>query len=480
MCLTVSKSRRTIIMENNKKINLILDKPTNTIGLLEGEPSDNMVSVCHENMRSGLYDMYTHEDRSCLLSVPGMTYCHDTLTLMGIMNIQMEPKLLKMASNSKQGIHGCSEFLYIINKSLHMNSINFKELTREQKEREWPYRIFPFNVYFMESDSINVTIPYRGIEYNIYMLEEQVDKEAYDLSGYGLRETTNRRLEYIKESPLYKGVELYVKTNINELSINADTDIDDKFILNLLFNMGFDEDNMYDLGLNYSFELQYFDNILSVKDNILSPDNTWEKSKYYYAIEDKEECIMHVLAMYIIHLLCHKLYDNSIDPEEYYSKYYFNADGSLIRKGKTPGSKEILVSWYEEMHAQVLRMISLVGRCKTTMINIKIDWTNRLDLQDYIERINDPDIIYLESEDDGYRVSGGCPLIFFRKHLGIINKYINPERYITPEKVCRMVYDVLTILYATDNFTPEYLYSLYDVYELNLILKCILYKYIKK
>lgn len=204
-------------MENAKKINLILDKPTNTIGLLEGEPSDNMISVCHENMRAGLYDLYTHEDRSCLLSVPGMTYCHDTLTLMGIMNIQMEPKLLKMASNSKQGIHGCSEFLHIINKSLHMNSINFKELSRGQKEREWPYRIFPFNVYFMESDSINVTIPYRGIEYNIYMLEEQVDKEAYDLSGYGLRETTNRRLKYIKESPLYKDIESYVKTNINDI-----------------------------------------------------------------------------------------------------------------------------------------------------------------------------------------------------------------------------------------------------------------------
>lgn len=112
------------------------------------------------------------------------------------------------------------------------------------------------------------------------------------------------------------------------------------------------------------------------------------------------------------------------------------------------------------------------------MINIKIDWTNRIDLQDYIERINDPDILYIESEDDGYRVSGGCPLIFFRKHLGIINKRINPERYVTPEKVRRMV---LTILYATpDNFNPEHLYSLYDIYELNLVLKCILYKYIKK
>ncbi len=79
------------------------------------------------------------------------------------------------------------------------------------------------------------------------------------------------------------------------------------------------------------------------------------------------------------------------------------------------------------------------------------------------------------------RVSGGCPLIFLRKHLGIINKNINPERYISPEKVCRMVCDVLTILYATpDNFNMRHLYSLYDVYELNLILRCILYKYIKK
>lgn len=325
-------------MENNKKINLILDRNTNFISLLEGEPSDKMISVCHENMRSGLYDMYTHEDRSSLMTVPGMTYCHDTLTLMGIMNIEMDPELLKLARNSKHDTHGCLEFINIINKSLHMNSINFTKLEQEQKDREWHYRIFPFNIYFMESDSINVTIPYRGIEYNIYMLEEQVDKEAYDLSGYGLRETTNRRLEYIKESPLYKSVESYVKNNINELSINSDSDIDDKFILNLLFNMGFDEDNIYD-----DLELQYKFNILSIKDDILSPDNTWEKSKYYYVVEDKEECIMHVLTTYIIHLLCHKLYDNSIDPEEYYSKYYFNADGSLIRKGKTSGSKEILV-----------------------------------------------------------------------------------------------------------------------------------------
>ena len=465
-------------MENNKKINLILDKNTNMISLLEGEPSDSMISVCHENMRSGLYDMYTHEDRSCLLTVPGMTYCHDTLTLMGIMNIEMDPELLKLARNSKHDTHGCLEFINIINKSLHMNSINFKELAREQKDREWHYRIFPFNIYFMESDSINVTIPYRGIEYNIYMLEEQVDKEAYDLSGYGLRETTNRRLEYIKESPLYKDIESYVQNNINELSINADTDIDDKFILNLLFNMGFDEDNIYDdLGLQYKF------NILSIKDDILSPDNTWEKSKYYYVVEDKEECIMHVLATYIIHLLGHKLYDNSILPEKYYSKYYFDDNLSLIKRGKTSKSKDTLVSWYEEMHTQVLRMISLIERCKTTMINIKIDWTNRIDLQDYIERINDPDILYIESEDNGYRVSGGCPLIFLRKHLGIVNKRINPERYVTPEKVRRMVCDILTILYTTttpDNFTPEYLYSLYDVYELNLVLKCILYKYIKK
>jgi hypothetical protein len=264
-------------MENSIKVNLILDKNTNIVSLLEGEPSNNMISVCHENMRAGLYDMsMTHEDRRYKMPLLGMTYCHDTLTLMGITNIDLALPLCVQDS-------GCIEFIIYLNKSLHMNSINFKLLEREQKDKEFFRRIFPSNICFMESDSINVTIPYRGIEYNIYMLEEQVDKKAYDLSGYGLRETTNRRLKYIKESPLYKNLESYVKNNINELSINADSDIDDKFILNLLFNMGFDEDNLYDLGLQYSFELQYSSNILSVKDNILSPDNTWEKSKYYYA-----------------------------------------------------------------------------------------------------------------------------------------------------------------------------------------------------
>lgn len=451
------KSLGGLIMENNKKINLILDKNTNIVSLLEGEPSNNMISVCHENMRSGLYDMYTHEDRRCKMTIPGMTYCHDTLTLMGIMNIDLALPLCVQDS-------GCIEFIIYLNKSLHMNSINFKLLEREQKDKEFFRRIFPSNICFMESDSINVTIPYRGIEYNIYMLEEQADKEAYDLSGYGYRETTTKRLKYIKNSPLYKDVENYAKNNM--LCKNEHSDIDEEFVLNLLFNMGFDPENLMSLGLDY---------MINMRDEILSLNNIWEESKYYYLVEDKEGCVTHILVTYIIHLLCHKLYDNSINIIDIFDNYKFDEDLYLIEK-----SSNSRVSWYEEMHTKILRMMSLIKRCKTSMKNIKIDWTNRLDLEEYIDRIGDPNIMYLESEEDGYIVSGGCPSIYFRKHLGIVNKNINPERYMSVEECRKMVENVLGILYNTDDFTANYLYSLYDIYELDLILRCILYKYIKK
>jgi hypothetical protein len=155
-----------------------------------------------------------------------------------------------------------------------------------------------------------------------------------------------------------------------------------------------------------------------------------------------------------------------------FDNYKFDEDLYLIEK-----SSNSRVSWYEEMHTKILRMMSLIKRCKTSMKNIKIDWTNRLDLEEYIDRIGDPNIMYLESEEDGYIVSGGCPSIFFRKHLGIINKNINPERYMSVEECRKMVENVLGILYNTDDFTANYLYSLYDIYELDLILRCILYKY---
>ncbi len=239
-------------MENCKKVNLILDKNTNIIKVLETEPASNMLSVCHENMRAGLCDMCVNENKEYKTLIPGMTYCHDTLTLMGIMNIKPDVTC-----------NDCLEFIKILNKSLNMNSINFSQLECEQREGIFTNRCFPSGIYFMESDSINVTIPYHGIEYNIYMLEEQVDKEAYDLSGYGYRETTNRRLDYIKKSPLYLDLENYVMGNM--LLTTNYCDIDQRFVLNLLFNMAFTSKNLKSLEL---------DHMIGMKDEILSLDNT--------------------------------------------------------------------------------------------------------------------------------------------------------------------------------------------------------------
>ncbi len=55
-----------------------------------------------------------------------------------------------------------------------------------------------------------------------------------------------------------------------------------------------------------------------------------------------------------------------------FDEYRFDKDLYLIET-----SSEFRVSWYEEMHAKVLRMISLIERCKTTMIEYK----DRLDKQ---------------------------------------------------------------------------------------------------